>query len=215
MVLIRCVPRTAIDISGRKFGRLTVLERVAHERKPGLIETKWRCLCECGAIKDLYSGHIRSGKTQACGCLRLERSSIAAKKLMTTHGLSKTKEHDAWHAMRQRCNNPNNKSYHRYGGRGIKVCKRWEKFENFFADMGKAPSGGTLGRIDNNGNYEKRNCRWETTMQQGRNKETCVYIEYNGRRQTQTEWAREAKIPPSSFRYFLKKGKTMNELIPC
>jgi|GEM_PF-1342758 len=89
----------------------------------------------------------------------------------TTHGLSKTPEYRVWASMWQRCSNPNNLRYNRYGERGIGICERWEKFENFLADMGPRPSKGhSIDRKDNEGNYEPSNCRWATRSEQQKNK---------------------------------------------
>ena len=100
-----------------------------------------------------------------------------------THGMTNTREHTSWAAMRYRCNNPNNPDYWRYGGRGITVCRRWsENFENFFTDMGKRPLNCSLDRIDNNGDYSKENCRWATPLEQNRNTSVVRLYELNGER---------------------------------
>src|SRR5215467_8883535 len=87
-----------------------------------------------------------------------------------THGLSDRPEYKAWSSMRQRCQNPNNPGYKDYGGRGIKVCERWQKFENFYADMGPRPDNHSLERINNDGDYEPSNCRWASNLEQQKNK---------------------------------------------
>lgn len=154
------------DLIGKKFGRLIVIKRIENEKKGN---TRWLCKCDCGNIKKALGWHLNAGHTKSCGCLQKERASKAGK----THGhrsnrcISKT--YNTWVHLHQRCNNPNNKDYKYYGGRGITICDRWSKFENFLADMGKAPRDLTLDRKNNYGNYEPDNCRWTTRIKQSRN----------------------------------------------
>ena len=102
---------------------------------------------------------------------------------------SKTITYMTWNGMKARCLNKKDKTYHRYGGRGITVCERWMKFKNFFADMGEKPVGLTLERINNNGNYEPGNCRWATAFDQNRNQRRTVNITFDGKTMCQTDWA--------------------------
>ena len=155
-----------VDLSGMAFGKLTVIER-AQNGFDG--RAWWMCLCQCGK-KHLTSGkRLRAGITKSCGCLHTEQVSRMGKNNIT-HGMSKTRTWVTWESVRERCLNPNNNAWKDYGGRGIKICKRWDSFENFLADMGERPIGKTIDRVNNNGNYEPSNCRWATSTQQNRNK---------------------------------------------
>lgn len=113
---------------------------------------------------------------------------------MTIHGVCKIPGHNSWCGMIQRCTNPKNPKWHRYGGRGIKVCDRWLKFENFYEDMGEKPKGLSIDRINNDGDYCPENCRWATPKEQARNKSTSRNITFNGRTQTLEAWSEEIGI---------------------
>jgi len=119
----------------------------------------------------------------------------------TTHGRTGTPEHAIWKAMIQRCTNPNNRSYSRYGGRGIAVCDRWRhSFENFFADMGERPDNSlTLERRDNELGYNPDNCTWDTRQVQSNNRSTCQTLTYNGRTQNITQWSKEVGIKTATL----------------
>lgn len=158
-----------IDITGQVFGRLKVLNCTQKaNRSKGISTTKFLCECECGNIKEIARDSLISGATKSCGCLCKEIN----KKNFTTHGQTKnSKTYMSWRAMKERCNNINNKRYNSYGGKGITVCLRWEmSFENFLEDMGERPEGFTLDRIDPNGGYSKDNCRWADLSTQAYNK---------------------------------------------
>lgn len=129
-----------------------------------------------------------------------------------THGESNgagvrpmTPEYTAWLHMRQRCNNPRVKDYKYYGGRGIKVCARWNSYEVFLADMGRKPKGRSLDRINNEGNYEPGNCRWATKLQQVANTRVARWIEYNGKRKVLSQWARDLGVLPSHLHWHLQR----------
>jgi hypothetical protein len=158
----------AIDLVGQRFGRLLVMERGANS--PGGKCRFW-CVCDCGVKKEILSTSLMSGKNKSCGCYRVEFGRrIGASNL--THKMIDTSEYQCWANMKDRCHNSRNKSYRRYGGRGIQVCERWrDSFESFLEDMGRKPGPElSIERKDNNGPYEKRNCMWATRSQQQRNK---------------------------------------------
>lgn len=120
----------------------------------------------------------------------------------TTHGGAHTLEYGVWLSMKRRCDSPNVKTYHRYGGRGIKVCERWQGkdgFPNFLADMGRKPEGKSINRIDNDGNYEPSNCEWATRKEQANNMSNNRIIEYGFCRRTLSKWAITRKIPVTTL----------------
>ena len=131
---------------------------------------------------------------------------VAANKCRTKHGKWKTRTYRAWQHMKDRCHNPKNSRFHRYGGRGITVCDRWQEFDTFYADMGDAPDGASLNRIDNDGNYEPVNCMWSPTKEQQNNISTNSLVEWEGRTQTLAQWAYELGIPYKRIVYRHSKG---------
>ena len=180
----------SLPFEGRVFGRLTVL------RKSEARKAHWWCQCSCGSIeRQVQRSNLMSGATSSCGCIAKETSV----KRNTTHGKTNTLIYITWQGMHTRCANPRYKLFHRYGGRGIYVCKRWQLFENFYADMGDKPKGASLDRIDNDGPYSPQNCRWASSKQQGRNRSTSRMLTYKGKTQTLVEWSEQLGVEYQTF----------------
>jgi hypothetical protein len=175
------------DIKNMKVGLLTVVEVAGSDEH----STLWRCICDCGSIVIKRAGHLMSGGTKSCGCLRKR----LMKERNTTHNMSRTKIYGVWRSMLDRCRTPSSQAYYLYGARGITVCKRWHKFENFLADMGARPDGMELDRINNNGPYSPKNCRWTDRTTQIRNRRSTILVTHQGVTKTLSEWAEDLGVP--------------------
>lgn len=185
-----------IDLTGRRFGRL-VVQHIAQTKKGKRL--MWHCKCECGCEKIAVGNDLRAGSVSSCGCLIGQHN--------IRHGLSKTRTHNIWSGVIRRCVNPNDASYQRYGGKGIAVCDRWKVFENFLADMGEAPAGLSIDRIDNSKGYSPENCRWADDFQQSNNRDMVLSITAFGRSQTLGEWSKETGIAHSTIYQRMRKLK--------
>lgn len=154
----------AIDIINQRFGFLTAVQYAGGDGK----KSHWLVRCDCGQTKILVASELRKGRVRSCGCQR----SMFLSKARTTHGMSHHPAFAVWRSMNDRCRLPTHQAWRNYGGRGITVCQRWQKsFENFWTDMGSTyQSGLTLDRINNDGNYSPRNCRWTTYKVQANNR---------------------------------------------
>ena len=190
---------------GQRFGRLVAVRRVF---APGQA-IKYLCYCDCGTSTNVLASNLSKGNSQSCGCLHRE---IINQPI--SHGMSRTNPYAVWAMMIQRCENPDNKDYERYGGRGIRVCPRWqESYAQFRADMGDCPARHSLDRIDNDGDYAPENCRWSNGNQQARNRRSNHVLEYAGKRQCLTVWAREIGIDHRTICTRLKRGWSVEKAL--
>lgn len=204
-----------IDLTGKVFGKLIVLSYNHTYKKVAF----WLCLCECGTHKIINGANLRYGHTASCGCIAKETSKqniLKTRIKNITHGQSGTNKRTgtyiSWYAMLQRCTNPKNIRYSSYGMRGISVCASWYSFVNFFKDMGERPTGKTLDRIDNDGNYESSNCRWTTVSEQNFNRSPKLLF-YNGIGRTLADWADELNISKSAICRRLKLGWSLDKAL--
>jgi hypothetical protein len=184
-----------VDISNRAFGMLTVLGFAGEDRDTKQVRNLWWCRCDCGTVFKPRGDHLKSGNTTNCGCVRR----VSVGNIKRTHGhcanRRPTSEYSIWCAMIRRCNSINDPAYEYYGGRGIIVCPAWrESFEAFFGNMGPRPKRHSVERLDTNGNYEPRNCRWATHHEQMQNTRRNHLITFQGETLCVTEWARRVGI---------------------
>jgi hypothetical protein len=175
------------DLTGKVFGRLTVIEIA--QRNP----LKWLCQCECGNQCIIKAPYLNSGDTNSCGCLQQEyMDSIGDRRRI--HGRSRDKVYDVWCKMISRCENENDKDYYEYGGSGVEVYPPWrESFEKFIEDVGERPKGHILDRIDGNGHYQPGNVRWATAKVSARNRNYAIMITAFGETKCISEWAEDPR----------------------
>ena len=205
-----------IDLTGQKFGRLTVIERAGSNKFGTRL---WLCKCDCGndyigIASDLKNGHVFS-----CGCFQREGASERFYK----HGIKRSDPlYGAWSMMKDRCYNPHNEKYPRYGARGIYVCDEWRNDIKAYRDWAIEhgwTKGMTIDRIDNDGPYCPENCRVADAYTQMNNTSRNIYIEYNGETRTVTQWARSVGLKPKVLYDRLRHGwsldKAMNTPYPA
>lgn len=195
----------SVDMTGRRYGRLLVLSRA--ETIKGL--SRWLCRCDCGVERVVRGADLRNGSTRSCWCLGRENVIAAC----STHRGSRTQLYNAWTCMRARCENPKNSNFRYYGGRGVRVCERWLKFENFLADMGERPKGCTLDRIDGNGDYEPGNCRWATPTEQANNMRSNRNVTVDGETFTIAQWAKRTGLNKHLISERLRSGWSPSEAV--
>lgn len=185
------------DLTSQRFGRWAVIG-YAGKNKHG--ESTWHCRCDCGTTRVVRGRDLASGHSRSCGCL--------CREITTTHGMTGSPEYKSWTGIIKRCTNPNYPNYNYYGGRGITLCKRWrDSFEAFLSDVGPRPSPNhSIDRIDNDGNYEKSNCRWATRIEQQRNSRQNHLITFQGKTRCVAEWAELYGINCTTLRMRLNRG---------
>lgn len=181
------------DLSGQRFGRLTVVEIVGRKDR----SVVWRCKCDCGNIKDISAKHLSDGATKSCGCLVPD----TRRAILTKHGESRTELGKSWYRMRARCKtNP----YYE----NVSICPEWSDY-NAFATWAKNNGykpGLSLDRIDCKGNYEPTNCRWVSWKDQQNNRRNTVYLTIGGQTKTLTEWSEISGIDRSTIKRRVRNG---------
>lgn len=199
-----------IDLTGKRFGRLIVLERVENSRSGG---TVWKCKCDCGNVKICNGERLRCGKLKSCGCLSID----TVKKNMTKHGKHGSKTYNIWKGIKQRCYQKNNIGYCDYGERGISMYDEWKNgFQSFYDYVSKLPHFGEKGysidRIDVNGNYEPQNIKWSTAKEQSNNKRNNLLVIYKSKTITIKQLSEITKIRYEFLRVHYHK-KDLKEIL--
>ena len=204
----------ALDLIGQKFGRLTVISKAEKHIQPsGQRKTCWLCKCDCGNEIIIKGSDLKSGHTQSCGCLRIEK--------ITKHSLFGTRIYTIWHNIKHRCYNSKDSNYKNYGGRGIKICEEWKNDFKAFYDWAinngyneSAKRGEcTIDRIDVYGNYEPSNCRFVNIKVQQNNKTNNHLITYNGETHNISEWSKILNIKFSTLLARLNRGWSVEKTL--
>lgn len=194
----------ALDLSGHRFGKLVAQSRAGSSRSGVL----WRCVCDCGGETIALTDNLRSGNTRTCGCSR------KGNKRALRHGFApreRSATYRSWSSMKTRCDNPSSDGYEHYGARGISYDRRWSDFTNFLEDMGAAPEGATIDRIDNSKGYSKENCRWATKLEQTRNRRNTITVEYKGKVRYLADIAKELGVSYSSVRHRIVRSLPLGQ----
>lgn len=207
-----------IDLTGKRFGRLTVIRRC--ENKNGGRFLAWTCKCDCGKTVDVLGCNLRTGNTQSCGCYNIELCRTRS----IIHGLSNHPLQKVYTGIMTRCYNPNCRSYKNYGAKGIYVCDEWRSsypaFVEWCIEKGYEhdllPNGRnrlSIDRIDPNGPYSPENCRFVTSLEQANNKTTTRYITLNSETHSLAEWSRITGIKRSTISYRLTHGWSVEKAL--
>ena len=191
------------SLSGMRFGRLLAIKKTRENYKSDY----WLCKCDCGAEKEIRCDALLNGRTKSCGCFLRE----SAKERATKHGLNKSKIYGVFYAMHHRCENTKDVAYKYYGGRGISVCDEWsygggfEKFYKWAVENGYK-EGLTIDRINTDGNYEPKNCKWATRKEQQQNLRRNVKVLCDGETMTLAQASEKYGIPARTIYIRIKQG---------
>lgn len=201
-----------LHLEGERHGKLVVVEEAEPiYSKTGKMIRRWKCKCDCGNITIVRHGDLRNGSTVSCGCYNYEKESA-----VKTHGYSRTKLGNVFEGMKQRCNNPKNKNYEKYGGRGIKICTEWlndpKKFFDWAIKNGYK-EGLSIDRIDVNGNYEPDNCRWADNETQCLNQRLRKDNKTGYKGIYYSEGVYRVQIRRNKKRYYFGSYKTLPEAV--
>lgn len=196
-----------VDVSNQTFALLKVLQYAGSDVKGRAV---WMCLCACGTKRLVSGTDLRTGRITSCGCTEHENRSAARR----THGDSTSLTYVSWIAMLHRCENPQRTKYEAHGGRGISVCKRWHKYENFLADMGPRESTAlSIERRDNDKKYMPSNCYWADKKTQARNRRNSSTATYKGKTKTLAAWAEQLGKAHSTLSWRKQQGWSDTEII--
>lgn len=206
------------NISGKKFNRLTALEK----KGQGKHGTMWLFECECGVQKEIRINHVKDGRVKSCGCFKSENNAEMIRKFRTTHEMTDTRFYHTWEGMKARCYNPKSKGYNRYGGRGIKMSESWLVFDNFYRDMYDSylkhsyvhsEKNTTIERNDSDKDYCLENCRWVTNQEQQLNRSDTVKVKYKGRTVPLVALCKQLHVNNSLVGKRLGRGWTVEDAV--
>ncbi|MDF3858100.1 hypothetical protein P3W70_07070 [Achromobacter denitrificans] len=186
------------NLAGQRFGILTAVQRV---------DGKWQCTCDCGSVRLVLANNLKKGNSKSCGCVGRAKCARRMASLNRVHGDAGSKEHQIWAGIIKRCTRPSDMHWPKYGAQGITVAPEWMSYEQFLADMGRAPTPAhTIDRIDNNAGYSADNCRWATPFQQAQNRSTNRYTVVDGKVVCFSEAARLLGIERSRIFSMARRG---------
>lgn len=189
------------DIAGTRFSHLSV---ISYEGRDKSGSARWNCVCDCGAKRVITGTDLRAGRHKSCGC---KSPRFKPRDPSATPAVSSSRTYRIWIGMQTRCSpSARGKSKRLYFDRGIRVCDAWLNYETFLGDMGHAPDGLSLDRIDGSRGYEPGNCRWATAIEQANNTSANRHLEHDGRRMTVAQWAAIVGIRPNTLEYRILRG---------